>query len=232
MPRVETSRLFHCIFTSPVRAQASSSPKYLNQLMKEVSTFLCYEATASLKLKSCEVKTRVAGEAGQCLAERVGVVPVLRGGLGMVDAMTEMVSNAQVWHLGIYRDKKSLLPIEYYNKLPKQVTVHTCFVLDPMPISGATAVAAMDILKAWGEGLKPTGRTLEIKFICLVASEAAVKFINEAHPDVTIHVGLMDRDVAGQQPIMPGMGDIADRLFGTDPEEAKPILGDDGMDDR
>ena len=89
--------------------------------MKEVSTFLCYEATASLKLESCEVKTRVQSEQGQRVAERIGVVPVLRGGLGMVEAMTEMVSNAQVWHLGIYRDKKSLLPIEYYNKLPKQV---------------------------------------------------------------------------------------------------------------
>jgi len=211
--------------------KATNSPKYLNQLMKEVSTFLCYEATASLKLEPCEVKSRVATETGQRVAERVGVVPVLRGGLGMVEAMTEMVSNAQVWHLGIYRDKKSLLPIEYYNKLPKQVTVHTCYVLDPMPISGATAVAAIDILKAWGEGLKPTGRTLSIKFICIVASEQAIKFITEAHPDVKIHVGLMDRAIPGQQPVMPGMGDIADRLFGTDPEEATPIL-DDGMDDR
>ena len=105
-----------CVFV-----QATNTPKYLNQLMKEVSTFLCYEATASLKLESCEVKTRVQSEQGQRVAERVGVVPVLRGGLGMVEAMTEMVSNAQVWHLGIYRDKKSLLPIEYYNKLPKQV---------------------------------------------------------------------------------------------------------------
>ena len=195
--------------------------------MKEVSTFLCYEATANLKLKSCEVKTRVAGEAGQCLAGRGGVVPVLRGGLGMVEAMTDMVSNAQVWHLGIYRDKKSLLPIEYYNKLPKKVTVHTCFVLDPMPISGATAVAAMDILKAWGEGLKASGQTLKIVFICIVASEEAIKFITEAHPDVKLHIGLVDKEAA----VMPGMGDIADRLFGTDPEDATPILGEDGMDE-
>jgi len=152
---------------------------------------------------------------------------VLRGGLGMVESMTEMVSNAQVWHLGIYRDKKSLLPIEYYNKLPKKVTVHTVYVLDPMPISGATAVAAMDILKAWGEGLKASGRTLQIKFVCVVASEAAIQFVTEAHPDVTIHVGLVDKTA---DPVMPGMGDIADRLFGTDPEEATPLC-EDGMND-
>jgi len=153
---------------------------------------------------------------------------VLRGGLSMVESMTEMVSNAQVWHLGIYRDKKSLLPIEYYNKLPKKVTVHTAYVLDPMPISGATAVAAMDILKAWGEGLKPSGKTLQIKFVCIVASEQAINFILEAHPDVAIHVGLVDS--TGDAAIMPGMGDIADRLFGTDPGDATPLCDND-MDD-
>lgn len=181
--------------------------------MKEVSTFLCYEATASLKLEACDVKTCVGDEKGQKIAERVGIVPVLRGGLGMVESMTEMVSNAQVWHLGIYRDKTSLLPIEYYNKLTKKVTVHTVFVLDPMPISGATAVAAIDILKAWGESMKPQ-RELAVVFVCIVASTAAIQFISEAHPQVPIHVGLVDA-----ASIMPGMGDIADRLFGTDGAE-------------
>jgi len=193
--------------------KATTSKKYLSQLMKEVSTFLCYEATASLKLEACDVKTCVGDEKGQKIAERVGIVPVLRGGLGMVESMTEMVSNAQVWHLGIYRDKTSLLPIEYYNKLPKKVTVHTVFVLDPMPISGATAVAAIDILKAWGESMKPQ-RELAIVFVCIVASTAAIQFISEAHPQVPIHVGLVDA-----ASIMPGMGDIADRLFGTDGAE-------------
>ena len=192
--------------------------------MKEVSTFLCYEATASLPLETCEVSTRCGNEQGQRIGKRIGVVPVLRGGLGMVDAMTEMVSNAQVWHLGIYRDKMSLLPVEYYNKLPKKVTVHTVFVLDPMPISGATAVAAIDILKSWGESLKPA-KTLEIKFVCLVAAQAAIEFITQSHPDVAVHVGLID-----DASIMPGMGDIGDRLFGTDPEAATPI-GEDAMDE-
>ena len=131
--------------------KASNSPKYLNQLMKEVSTLLCYEATASMSIEQQPVTTRVGDEMGQRIAERVGIVPVLRGGLGMVESMTEMVSNAQVWHVGIYRDKTSLLPIEYYNKLPKRVTVHTVYVLDPMPISGATAVAAVRaILGSYG----------------------------------------------------------------------------------
>ena len=140
--------------------KARLSPKYLNQLLKEVSLFLCYEATASLPLTDCEVTTSLGVESGRRLAERIGIVPILRGGLGMVEAMTEIVSNAQargappplpartapphprpfrqVWHVGIYRDPKSLVPVEYYNKLPKHVTVHTVFVLDPLPISGAT----------------------------------------------------------------------------------------------
>lgn len=203
--------------------KASNTPKYICQLIKEVSTFLCYEATADMRLETCGVQTCVADEQGQRIAERVGIVPVLRGGLGMVESMTEMVSNAQVWHLGIYKDKKSLLPIEYYNKLPKKVTVTTVFVLDPMPISGSTAVAAMDILKAWGESLKPS-RTLKIKFVCLVASEAAIKFITDTHPDVDVHVGLIDT-----ASIMPGMGDIADRLFGT--ADTTPIGDENGMED-
>ena len=128
--------------------KVGSSPKYLNQLIKEVSAFLCYEATADPPVEPCSVTTTKGAEQGVRMKERVGIIPVLRGGLGMVEAMTEIVSTAQVYHLGIYRDPKSLLPVEYYNKLPKRVTVTTAFVLDPLPISGATAVAAIDILKA------------------------------------------------------------------------------------
>ena len=126
--------------------KADAGAKYLKQLMHEISQLLCVEATADLPLESCTVRTKDGDEEnGMRISERVGVVPVLRGGLGMVEAMTEMVAGAQVWHLGIYRDKASLLPVEYYNKLPKKVTVHTVYVLDPMPVSGATAVAAVDI---------------------------------------------------------------------------------------
>jgi len=212
--------------------KASNRPKYLNQLLKEVSTFLCYEATADLALTPCTVHTSEGEEKGERLNDRVGIVPVLRGGLGMVDAMTEMVSNAQVWHLGIYKDKKSLLPVEYYNKLPKRVTVNTIFVLDPMPISGSTAVAAMDILKAWGSKLKTRFR---IKFVCIVAAESALKFIHDSHPDVTVHVGCIDKEADSNgnrlPPIMPGMGDIGDRMFGTGPADATPLDGDDEMQD-
>ena len=177
--------------------KAAARPKYLHTLIKEVSTFLCYEATKDLPLEACDVQTLCGAERGLRIAQRVGVVPVLRGGLGMVEAMTEFCSNAQVWHLGIYRDKKSLLPVEYYNKLPKRITVQTVFVLDPMPMSGATAVAAMDILKAWGSSVP--GAQLRIKFVCLGASEKALAYISESHPDVDVHVGLIDRvQVAGR----------------------------------
>uniref|UniRef100_A0A7S0HKD2 uracil phosphoribosyltransferase n=1 Tax=Phaeocystis antarctica TaxID=33657 RepID=A0A7S0HKD2_9EUKA len=202
--------------------KADASAKYLKQLMHEISTLLCFEATADLPLQPCAVRTKDGNEEdGTRVSERVGVVPVLRGGLGMVEAMTEMVAGAQVWHLGIYRDKASLLPVEYYNKLPKKVTVHTVYVLDPMPVSGATAVAAVDILKAWGAGL-PHGKTLTIKFICIGASEQAVAKFTEAHPDVPFHVGLIDvlQDDKGKplRPVLPSMGDIGDRMFGTDPD--------------
>jgi len=212
--------------------KATNRPKYLNQLMKEVSTFLCYEATADLQLSSCEVQTSVGQESGLRIADRVGVVPVLRGGLGMVESMTEMVSNAQVWHLGIYKDKKALLPVEYYNKLPKRVTVNVVYVLDPMPISGATAVAAIDILKAWGGSLKTP---FKIKFICIIASESAINFICSSHPDVMVHVGCIDKETdangATLPLIMPGMGDIGDRMFGTGPDDATPLDVDDTMQD-
>ena len=120
----------------------------------------------------------------------------------MVEAMTEMVAGAQVWHLGIYRDKASLLPVEYYNKLPKKVTVHTVYVLDPMPVSGATAVAAVDILNAWGAGL-PHGKTLSIKFICIGASQQAVDKVTEAHPDVVadLHVDASLWPIAAARPL-------------------------------
>lgn len=242
--------------------QAKCGPKYLSQLLREVSTFLCYEATAELPTGPCTVTTRFGDETGQRIASRVGIVPVrlrcapppapaaarcpcrapypsqfaqaralcprtvlapalhplaapplsmpsrldvraslpwhfppaspssqvLRGGLGMLEAMTEMVSNAKVYHLGIYRDKTSLLPVEYYNKLPKRVDCDTVFVLDPCPISGSTAIAAIDILKAWGAsgraaaGAEP--RALSIKFVCIGASEEAIENISSAHPDV------------------------------------------------
>lgn len=208
--------------------KAKCGPKYLNQLLREVATFLCYEATQDLNLEPVDVQTAVGNEKGLRLRDRVGIVPVLRGGLGMLDAMTEMVSNAQVYHLGIYRDKTSLLPVEYYNKLPKRVTAHTVFVLDPCPISGATAIAAIDILKSWGSS------KLRIKFICISASEEAVAKISAAHPDVPIHVGLIDRlsDADGKplQPILPGMGDVGDRMFGTVPEQATPVDVLDGAD--
>ena len=201
--------------------KASAGPKYLKQLMHEVSTLLCYEACADLELAPCDVTSKQgAATNGLKVAERVGIVPVLRGGLGMVDAMTEMVSNAQVWHLGIYRDKTSLLPVEYYNKLPKQVKVTTIYLLDPMPISGATAVAAVDILKAWGSQL-PKGKRLSIKFVCIGASAKAVSFFTSAHPDVPIHVGLVDE----KGDVLPSIGDIGDRLFGTsDDADDTPLV--------
>jgi uracil phosphoribosyltransferase len=182
--------------------------------MKEVSTLVLYEATHHLKLGATEVVTSEGGtkhkRAGSGLTERLGVAPILRGGLGMAEAATEMIPTAQVWHLGIYRDKASLMPVEYYNKLPKAVSVERVYVLDPMPISGSTAVAAIDILKSWGSS---AGHPFEVELVSLVATAEAVKLLTETHPNVHLHIGMIDdsEDV----PMMPSLGDVGDRLFNT-----------------
>lgn len=173
-----------------------------------------YEATHQLKLCPTTIETdedsKKYSRTGQKLVERLGVAPILRGGLGMAEAATEMLPTAQVWHLGIYRDKASLLPVEYYNKLPKKVSVERVFLLDPMPISGSTAVAALDILKAWGS---TAGHPFAVELVCLVAKAEAIKLLTECHPDVHLHVGMVDDDEA--VPLMPSLGDVGDRLFNT-----------------
>ena len=136
-----------------------------------------------------------------------GYVPILRAGLGMVDAMLELMPTAQVWHLGLFRDERTLRPVEYYNKLPDQATVDLCLILDPMLATGGSATAAIEVLKQWG--------AVRIKLINLIAAPEGVRAVASAHPDVAIHTAALDRQLNERGYIMPGLGDAGDRQFGT-----------------
>ena len=139
--------------------------------------------------------------------DRIGLIPILRAGLGMVDAMLELMPTAQVWHLGLFRDEQTLRPVEYYNKLPDTATVDLCLILDPMLATGGSATAAIDVLKRWGAS--------RIKLVNLIAAPEGVEAVSAAHPDVTIHCAALDRDLNDKGYILPGLGDAGDRQFGT-----------------
>ena len=144
------------------------------------------------------------------LGERVGFVPILRAGLGMVDAMLELMPTAQVWHLGLFRDERTLRPVEYYNKLPDSATVDLCLILDPMLATGGSATAAIEVLKKWG-AVKP----VRIKLVNLIAAPEGVEAVAAAHPDVEIYCAALDRSLNDKGYIQPGLGDAGDRQFGT-----------------
>ena len=144
------------------------------------------------------------------LADRIGLVPILRAGLGMVDAMLELMPTAQVWHLGLFRDERTLRPVEYYNKLPDSASVDLCIILDPMLATGGSASAAIEVLKRWG-----ATEPVRIKLVNLIAAPEGVQAVTAAHPDVHIYCAALDRQLNDKGYIMPGLGDAGDRQFGT-----------------
>jgi uracil phosphoribosyltransferase len=182
-------------------------PQQFRALVGELATLLLYEATADLPVEDAEVRTPLATAKGARLAEPVGLVPVLRAGIGMVEAALELMPEAQVWHIGLFRDERTLRPIEYYNKLPSEATVAVCLVLDPMLATGGSAVATIDILKKWG-----AKRT---KYVGLIAAPEGVRALSSAHPDVPMHVAALDERLNEKGYIVPGLGDAGDRQFGT-----------------
>lgn len=177
------------------------------ELVREISVMLCYEATHDIRLAPRDVQTPLAKAQGYFVQEEIGLVPILRAGLGMVDGVWEMIPGAQVWHLGIYRDEETLRPVEYYNKLPVEPTVQMCLVLDPMLATGGSASAAVEVLKNWGMN--------RIKFVGLIASPEGVEHLSSQHPDVPIHIASIDDRLNDVGFIVPGLGDAGDRQFGT-----------------
>jgi len=184
-----------------------TKPKKFRELIREVAMLLCYEATADLATQEIEVKTPMGTAVGQDLSEKIGLIPILRAGLGMVDGIWEMMPSAEVWHIGLYRDEETLQPVSYYNKLPTFPTVQVCLVLDPMLATGGSAIATIDILKKWG--------AQRIKFVGLLAAPEGIAALHNAHPDVPIHIAQIDSHLNNIGFIVPGLGDAGDRQFGT-----------------
>ena len=185
----------------------TTEPKKFRELVREISWLVGYEALQDARTAPIQVQTPLERIEGARLADRIGYVPILRAGLGMVDAMLELMPTAQVWHLGLFRDERTLRPVEYYNKLPDQATVDLCLILDPMLATGGSATAAIEVLKQWG--------AVRIKLINLIAAPEGVRAVASAHPDVAIHTAALDRQLNERGYIMPGLGDAGDRQFGT-----------------
>jgi uracil phosphoribosyltransferase len=190
-----------------IMRSVATKPKKFRELIRELAMLLCYEATADLQTRPLTVETPLGTAEGVELMEKVGLVPVLRAGLGMVDGMWEMMPGAEVWHIGLYRDEQTLKPVSYYNKLPTSPTVQVCLVLDPMLATGGSAVATVDILKKWG--------AKRIKFVGILAAPEGVSALQRAHPDVSIHLAHIDSHLNEIGYIVPGLGDAGDRQFGT-----------------
>lgn len=185
----------------------STEPKKFRELIREIAALLAYEATSDLATRNIEVETPLAVTQGQELVHKIGLVPILRAGLGMVEGIWELMPSAEVWHIGLYRDEKTLKPVEYYNKLPVEPTVSVCLILDPMLATGGSAVATVDILKNWG--------VRRIKFVGVLAAPEGIQRLQQAHPDVPIHLASVDDHLNEDGYIVPGLGDAGDRQFGT-----------------
>jgi len=185
----------------------ATEPKKFREVVRELSWLLGYEALADARLRPLTIRTPLERIEADELADRIGLVPILRAGLGMVDAMLELMPTAQVWHLGLFRDERTLRPVEYYNRLPDSATVDVCLILDPMLATGGSATAAIEVLKRWG--------AVRIKLINLIAAPEGVAAVTAAHPDVHIHCAALDRQLNDRGYILPGLGDAGDRQFGT-----------------
>jgi uracil phosphoribosyltransferase len=185
----------------------ATKPKKFRELIRELSALLTYEATADLLMREVEVETPLVTMTGDQLQDKVGLVPVLRAGLGMVEGVWELLPGAEVWHIGLKRDEKTLEPVHYYANKPIAPVVSVCLVLDPMLATGGTAVATCDLLKSWG--------VQRIHYVGILGAPEGVEKLHEAHPDVPVFLAGLDTHLNEKGYIMPGLGDAGDRQFGT-----------------
>ncbi len=206
-PNLHVSRHPAVLHKLAILRDEDTEPKKFREVVRELSWLLGYEALADARVRPIEIRTPMETTESSELADRIGLVPILRAGLGMVDAMLELMPTAQVWHLGLFRDERTLRPVEYYNKLPDSATVDLCLILDPMLATGGSATAAIDVLKRWG--------AVRIKLVNLIAAPEGVRAVTEAHPDVEIYAAALDRALNDHGYILPGLGDAGDRQFGT-----------------
>lgn len=186
----------------------NTGSKEFRELVEEVAMLMAYEVTRNLPLEDYEVETPVAKTRTKVIAgKKLGIIPILRAGLGMVNGMLRLVPAAKVGHVGLYRDPETLKPVEYYVKLPTDVAERELIVIDPMLATGGSAIAAIDFLKQRG--------AQAIKLMCLIAAPEGIKAVHEVHPDVDIFTAAIDSHLNDLAYIVPGLGDAGDRLFGT-----------------
>lgn len=190
--------------------QESTGVKEFREIISEVAMLMCYDATRELQTEEIEIETPIAKMKAKVLAgKKLAVVPILRAGLGMVEGMLELIPSAKVGHIGVYRDPQSLMPVEYYCKLPSDISERDVFVVDPMLATGGSASAALNFLKEHGvqEG--------NIRFLCIIAAPEGVEALTKSHPDVEVFCAALDEKLNDHGYIVPGLGDAGDRIFGT-----------------
>ncbi len=186
----------------------NTSVKEFREIISEIASLMCYEATRDLPVEDVEIETPVATATVKRLAgKKLAIVPILRAGLGMVDGVVELIPNAKIGHVGLYRDPETLMPVEYYCKLPNDIEERDVFVLDPMLATGGSAEAAITFIKQRG--------CRSIRLMNIIAAPEGVKKIQEAHPDVDIYTAALDDCLNDHGYIVPGLGDAGDRIFGT-----------------
>ncbi len=185
----------------------NTSVKDFRECAHEVALLIGYEATKDLKLEDYEIDTPITKTIGKRIKKQVALVPILRAGLGMVDAIMDLIPASKIGHIGLYRNEETLEPVEYYCKLPTDISQRQVLVLDPMLATGGSAVAAINFIKKRG--------AKNIKFVCIIAAPEGVEALRAAHPDVEIFCGTLDEKLNQNGYIVPGLGDAGDRLFGT-----------------
>jgi len=184
-----------------------TDPRKFRDLVHEIAILLAYEATADMITEPTEVQTPLAKTVGSVINDRIGLVPILRAGLGMVDGFLELIPGCEVRHIGLYRDEHTLQPVEYYNKLPAQPTVDMCMILDPMLATGGSATATVEVLKRWG--------IKNIRYVGLIGAPEGIALMNKLYPEVPIYLAAVDERLNERGYILPGLGDAGDRQFGT-----------------
>lgn len=190
-----------------LRDQSTPSEFFRNQV-RRLTSLLTYEATSSLPLCERTIRTPLEETTGHVLKQRIGLVPILRAGLGMVEPVLDLIPEAEVWHLGFYRDEATLKPVEYYQKLPEQSPVDLALILDPMLATGGSANAAVQAIQSWG--------VPHISLLALIAAPEGIHAVQQATPDIEIYVGSIDQHLNDRAYIVPGLGDAGDRIFNTE----------------
>lgn len=185
----------------------TTEPKKFRQLLREIAALITYEATSDLATEEVKVTTPLGQAEGRRLCERVGLVPIMRAGLGLLEGVWDLLPAAEVWHIGLRRDQQTFEPVEYYKRLPAIPTADVYLVLDPMLATGRSATMAVDILKRWG--------ARRVKFVGVIAAAEGIRRLTSTHPDVPLYLAAVDEALNEAGLIVPGLGNAGDRLFGT-----------------